>query len=196
MSGASDRYRTTPVIMLESDRDEFDKILAAQLSDDGKVEFGSDDPVDTYQIFRTQERPKSYEDFELYDQVTQDVYEEQILPNSKYYYTFRAIDTHDHVSNPTPVYEVELIDEKGAVKPIIRLIDMEPPTNKTIIKDCQKYIYLKPTLKQLYFSSDPTVDSIFSEPNQKKKYKMRLTSKGSGKKIDINFSFKKKIQTE
>ena len=196
MSGATDRYRATPVIMLESDREEFDQILAAQLSVDGKVEFGSDDPVDTYQIFRTQERPKSYEDFELYDQVTQSVYEEQILPNSKYYYTFRAIDTHNHVSNPTPVYEVELIDEKGAVKPIIRLIDMEPPTNKTIIKDCQKYIYLKPTLKQLYFSSDPTVNSIFSEPNQKKKYKMRLTSKGSGKKIDINFSFKKKIQTE
>jgi len=196
MSGASDRYRAAPVIMLESDRAEFDQILAAQLSADGKVEFGSDDPVDTYQIFRTQERPRSYEDFELYDQVTQGVYEEQILPNSKYYYTFRAIDTHNHVSNPTPVYEVELIDEKGAVKPIIRLIDMEPPTNKTIIKDCQKYIYLKPTLKQLYFSSDPAVDSIFSEPNQKKKYKMRLTSKGSGKKIDINFSFKKKIQTE
>ena len=196
MTGASDRYRAKPVIMLESDEDEFDRIIAAQLSLDGKVEFGSDDPVKTFQIFRVQKKPSTYADFELYDQVTQEVYEEQILPNTKYYYTFRVIDDHGHVSNPTPVYEVELIDEKGAVKPIIRLVDMVPPKNKTNTKDCQKYIYLKPALKQLYFSDDPEVDSIFSESEQKKKYKMRLTSKGSGKKIDINFSFKKKLQPE
>ena len=55
---------------------------------------------------------------------------------------------------------------------------------------------MKPSLKQLHFSSDPEVDGIFSSSNKKKKYKMRITSKGSGKKIDINFSFKKDIQTD
>ena len=44
------------------------------------------------------------------------------------------------------------------------------------------------------------VDSIFSTNNdsntKKKKYKMRLTSKGSGKKIDVNFSFEKKIVSD
>ena len=59
-------------------------------------------------------------------------------------------------------------------------------------KDCRKYIYLKPTEKQLFFSDLPEVDGVFSNNDNKKKYKMRLTSKGSGKKIDINFSFKKK----
>ncbi len=53
-------------------------------------------------------------------------------------------------------------------------------------------MYVKPSLKQLYFSQDPEVDSILSQENKKKKYKMRITSKGSGKKIDINFSFRKK----
>ena len=91
---------------------------------------------------------------------------------------------------------MELIDEKGAVKPIIRLVDMEPQENKINIKDCQKYIYLKPALKQIYFSDSSEVDGIFSSPEKRKKYKMRLTSKGSGKKIDINFSFKKEIQNK
>jgi hypothetical protein len=94
------------------------------------------------------------------------------------------------------VYEVELIDEKGAVKPIIRLVDMEPKKNKNVIKECQKYIYIKPSLRQLYFSDSADVDGIFSTIEKKKKYKMRITSKGSGKKIDFNFSFVKKIDEE
>ena len=73
---------------------------------------------------------------------------------------------------------------------------MDPPKNKTSTKDCQKYIYLKPTPKQLYLSDNPEVDGIFSSAEKLKKYKMRLTSKGSGKKIDINFSFKKELQNE
>ena len=196
LTGASDRYRMEPVMMLESDQEEFAKVATAQLSTDGKIEFGSDDPVTSFQIFRTQKKPITYKDFELYDQTNKQHYEEEILPNTKYYYTFRAIDSHGHVSNPTHVYEVELIDEKGAVKPIIRLFDMTPPSNKTLSKECQKYIYIKPNLQQLYFSDNPNIDSIFSNQNTKKKYKMRITSKGSGKKVDVNFSFKKNLQTD
>ena len=196
LSANVDRYREEPVILLDSDIEEFDKVQAAQLSFDGKVEFGSDDPVNRYQIFRTTERPKSYLNFELYQDINNTVFEESILPNTKYYYTFRAVDSHGHVSNPTPVYEVELIEEKCAVKPLIRTISMEGRKNKSRVKEAQKYIYLKPTLQQLYFSDDPEVDGIFSDTTKKKKYKMRLTSKGSGKKIDINFSFRKKPQNE
>jgi len=189
-----DRYRAEPIILLDEDVSEFEKVQAAQLSYDGKVEFGSDDPVNRFQIFKTTEKPKSYSNFELYKDINNTVFEESILPNTKYYYTFRAVDTHSHVSNPTPVYEVELIDEKGAVKPIIRTISMEGAKNTTHVKDCQKYIYLKPTLQQLYFSDNSEIDGVFSDATKKKKYKMRLTSKGSGKKIDINFSFRKKTQ--
>jgi len=193
ITGAVDRYRDKPTIMLNGDGDEFEKIKKAQLSTDGKVEFGSDDPVRNFQIFRTRTKPETYQDFELYEQISKEHFEEMILPNTKYFYTFRAIDDNGHVSNPTPVYEVELIDEKGAVKPLIRLVDMEPKSDKVNVKDCQKYIYLKPTPNQLYFSEDPEVDGIFSNEQNKKKYKMRLTSKGTGKKIDINFSFEKKF---
>ena len=195
MTGATGKFRMKPVTILESDEAEFDKILRAQMSSDGKVEFASDDAAKSFQIFRMTERPSTFADFELYDQITDGVYEEMIQPNRKYYYTFRVIDTHGHVSNPTAVYEVELIDEQGAVKPIIRTIDMTPARNKKNTKDCQKYIYLKPTLQQLYFSGTPGVDSLFSSQTSKKRYKMRMTSKSSGKKIDIDFSFRKNFIT-
>ena len=64
------------------------------------------------------------------------------------------------------------------------------------MRECQKYIYIKPNLKQLYFSEDEEVDGIFSTQNKKKRYKLRLVSKGTGKKIDINFSYEKKIDED
>ena len=202
LSGMVDSYKQKPVAILDSDKTEFDRIKKSQLVvnkfgeplADGAVEFGSDDFVRRFQIFRTMSAPKQYTDFDLHQTINQEFFDDAILPNTKYYYTFRAIDDHGHISNPTEVYEVELIDEQGAVKPIIRLYDMTPPKNKTITKSCQKYIYVKPTLQQLYFSDNADVNGIFSDESKKKKYKMRLTSKGSGKKIDINFSFIKEFK--
>ena len=202
LNGTTGRAKEKPIIMLESDKEKFDLVARAQLvpqfDDDGEplplqpVEFANDDPVLKFQIFRVKDhKPVLFEDFELYKDAIGSVFEETILPNTKYYYTFRSIDDHDHISNPSPVYEVELIDEKGAVKPMIRLVSMDPVVPKSLTKECQKYIYIKPSIKQLYFSEDEEVDGIFSSPLKKKKYKLRLTSKGSGKKIDINFSFEK-----
>jgi len=115
------------------------------------------------------------------------------MPNKKYYYLFRAIDVRGHVSNPSAIYEIELIDDHGAVKPLIRTIDITAKPPKSVFDECQKYFYLKPSVKQLYFNNDPEIESIFSTTEKKKKYKIRLTSKGTGKKIDINFSFTKKV---
>ena len=194
LSGQVSRYRQKPIVVMDSDIQEFEKVSNAQLSADGKIEFGSDDPVASFQIFRTEEMPKRYTDFIPYQMNVPPIYEEKILPNKKYYYIFRAVDTRGHVSNPSAIYEVELADEKGAVKPFIRTveIDMNPPS--TVFDECQKYFYLKPTVKQVYFHNDSEVDSIFSDAEKKKRYKIRLISKGTGKKIDINFSFTKKVQ--
>ena len=206
LDGVINRFRAKPIVIMDTDIAAFDKIKKAQLVidgsgnplEDGKVQFGSDDPVQGFQIFRTTVRPGRYTDFELHQQIdSQDlgVYEEFILPNKKYYYIFRALDSRGHFSNPTEVYEVELIDEKGAVKPIIRTIEIKPKELKTMTKECQKHIYLKPSLKQLYFSDELEDGGVFSDSSKKKRYKMRITSKGSGKKIDINFSLKKKPTT-
>jgi len=204
-TGTSGRMKEKPILILNSDKEKFDLVKKSQLvfplagtddNLDAPVEFANDDPVTRFQIFRTRNKPSSFQDFELYKDFIPAVFEETILPNTKYYYTFRAIDDHNHISNPSPIYEVELIDEKGAVKPLINLFNFEPSWPKTYMRECQKYIYIKPNLKQLYFSEDEEVDGIFSTQNKKKRYKLRLVSKGTGKKIDINFSYEKKIDED
>jgi len=211
LDGSTDTFRATPVIILDGDQATFNDILNSQFSHlnqggDGKVKFSSDDRVANFQTFRIEEKPTSYsdfvlhpnEDFAIIETGGSAAFDDSIEPNKKYYYTFRTVDNHGHVSNPTPVYEVELIDEKGAVKPLIRTISMEVEENKAHLKEFQKYLLLRPTDRQIYFSEQSDVNSIFStdnEQNNKKKYKMRITSKGTGKKIDINFSFTKKDVT-
>lgn len=196
LDGLVDRFRAEPVIMLDSDQQQFDNAARSQFSYDGKIEFGSDDPISTFQIFRTEKHPETYSDFELYQTVDDKSYEEMLQPNKKYFYTFRAVDPHGHVSNPTAIYEVQLIDEAGAVKPKIRTVSFKTPDLTDDIKDFRKYIMIRPSLKQLYRSQDPQIDSIFSSgfDKKRKKYKLRLTSKMTGKKIDVNLSFEKKIK--
>ena len=72
-------------------------------------------------------------------------------------------------------------------------------------KEIQRYLYIAPSTLQLLFSQNLDVDSIFAEyktaPDlwkdifqdklQKKRFKIRLTSKSSGRKIDFNFAFNK-----
>ena len=136
-----------------------------------------------------------YTDFELKDVVDGSVYEEKLLPNKKYWYVFRSVDIRGHFSNPSTVYEVELIDEQGAVKPIIRTFTIKPPEQKQLTRDFKKYLYIKPSMLQLYRGANDEVDQIFSSDSKKKRYKIRLTSKTSGKKIDLNLVFKRKQET-
>ncbi len=58
--------------------------------------------------------------------------------------------------------------------------------------ELNKYLYISPSTIQLFNSDSSDVDSIFSSKDVKKKYKIRLTSKTSGKKIDVNLAFEKK----
>jgi len=195
LQGSVDRFRDFPIVFSEEEQQDVDLIKKAQLSVDGKIEFGSDDATTSFQIFRSKAEPKSYYDFEPHPEtpvLTTVAFDDKILPNTKYWYTFRAVDAHGHVSNPSEIYQVELIDEKGAVKPNIKLYTIKVVEDKEPAKSAQKYIKIEPSVRQLYFSEDSDTDSIFSTQQKKKRYKMRLTSKASGKKIDINFSFHKK----
>ena len=198
LDGMIDSYRAEPVIMLSTDETEYEFIKKAQISPDEKVLFSSDDPVTQFQIFRTDKKPNSYKDFELYATISETHYDEKVSPNKKYYYTFRAIDAHGHISNPTEIYEVELIDDNGAVKPMIRIFNFEQPKYSDSIKECQKYLMIRPSLEQAYYDGKEELDHIFNGPDdtKKRKLKVRITSKSTGKKFDINLALIKKQVTK
>ena len=138
---------------------------------------------------------------------------DDIMPNKKYYYTFRAVDVHGHVSNPSPVFEVEMIDDNGTVYMIQKIIELQPPNIKDVSKTAKKYIQIKPAFEQSLMSVDAAGDvdasafdygdgtskpinlGVMPEAVWGRKFKIRITSKSSGKQIDLNVTFNKSDHT-
>ena len=125
-----------PIEILPGDKDTFMKAALAQEKIDADdlelpptLDFQSDEPDLKYQVFRIEEHPESWSDFAagLHEPILDDKgnprqlieYEkdfvDSISPNKKYYYTFRTVDSRGFISNPSPIYQVELIDDSGAV---------------------------------------------------------------------------------
>ena len=190
-----------------------------------KITFESDDIPALFQVYRLDSPPNSYSDFagnfradvstlipdpEKVIRATSATYVESLQPNIKYYYTFRTIDFHGNPSNPTVVYEIELVDDGGAVYPLIqtyefpiidthtssiamkKLIEIIPSLNQVTAKNDQNIVdaegvaYESPTdVGDIRLGSEDLVDPIWD-----KTFKIRLTSKKTGKKIDFNVTFK------
>jgi len=136
-------------------------------------------------------------------------YIDDINPNKKYYYMFRSVDVHGNVSNPSPVYEVELVNDAGFVYPLIKIIHMdltesyEAEKIKTPLKSMKKYIEIIPSFAQGSIDVDlsdnqnitmGTEDTSLWEYDGKnnKLFKIRITSRSTGKKIDLNVKFSHK----
>ena len=163
--------------------------------------------VGTFEIFKTEEKPKNYGSFTevpsriIYNQndSTSNIYYDRVLPNKKYYYIFRSVSNYNLVSNPTAIYEVELIkdaDDSRVVVNLIqpeeekreqgsifirRLLSISPATQHTILGDLGSDTY-RGNLDNIEYGV--AADAIWG-----KKFKLRLKSKDSGKKIDFNVLF-------
>lgn len=135
------------------------------------------------------------------------------VTNKKYYYMFRSVDVHGLLSNPSEVYEIELYNDGGAGYPIIRKYDFTPIDPKTSTKSARKLIQIVPRISQAFLNTDASnLDpsnsaagktnialGLEDEPlfaatsgygvKEGKKFKIRLTSRSTGKKVDINVDF-------
>lgn len=222
-------YRLNPINILEGDAEQIMKMRDAQKEYTGPIEYKSDDQARTFQVFRMEMPPSTYQDFSFYKladaetdlssnseplkAATSAAFVDDIQPNKKYYYMFRSVDVHGHVSNPSPVYQVEITDDGGApvlltsVFPIIK--EKEPPQRPA--KPAKKYIYITPNSVHLgvnkeksglmtengkageipgnVLSNGPTLGNA-EETLWGKKFKIRLVSKKTGKKIDFKLEFK------
>ena len=182
----------------------------------GEIHFKSDDPASVFEVFRIKERPKSFADFALSNPIriftkgsnASSFVDKGLKPNQKYYYTFRAIDVHEHISNPTPVYEVELVKSEENIYTLVNTIDMGTEPERQISKCGRKFIQIKPSFLQTALNEN-VLSKIQNKNNIQqdaiknpgetvwnsgadniKKFKVRLSSKKSGKKMDINLRFK------
>jgi hypothetical protein len=179
--------------------------------EEGRVSYEYSKEDGKFEVFRLSERPESYRSFEnakILDvrnkhSSTSVVFKDNVMPNKKYYYMFRAINVIGTPSNPTPVYEVELI--KDASKSKVNFKKIELSTDKVYLdKNFKSLLQIRPAFQQdIFDDQDEFVESLPTF-NKKindislgtatdkvwgKKFKIRVKSKDSGKIIDLNVKF-------
>ena len=219
-----DEVMMKPVSLQSTDAPVFEQLRNSQQQTGVKINFKSDsnEPIKAFEVYRINKKPESYKDFA--GKLTKTVQTEciansaafvdkTIKSNRKYYYTFRTIDIHDHFSNPSPVYEVELINDSGYIYPIIKVIEFEEKVKKQLSKPAKKYLYIKPSIIQTEIDPDQFKDFVKTNKSAKdlksvklgsvsenidqiwdKKFKVRLKSKTTGRIIDLNFTFKHEFE--
>ena len=132
---------------------------------------------------------------------------DNISPNTKYYYTFRSIDVHGNRSNPTDIYVIELVELEGMIffNQSIYEFGSKEYNNVKTEKTFKRYFQINPNLIQSlidYEKTFPDGDTSSAlkatsvsvgrseTPVWDKRFKIRIASKNSGKKFDINFTCK------
>lgn len=205
-----------PVYIEPEDEKAFYYALQKQKSIDGTLKFEGDDNISNFQVFKIDFEPKSYSDFRgnLVNTIINNLssndkartpevcFEDNILPNTKFWYMFRCVDVHQNVSNPSTIFEVELINNSGAIFPVVRSFDFKEEKKPTELA-VQKYIRIRPSTTQVSLNTEQikegesvvdNLDRIELGLEEQRVwgdlYKLRVTSKATGKKIDINFMFK------
>ncbi len=222
ISNGVGEYKLKPVIIEAKDEIIVQQLKEAQKNEEMSfLNYKGDDHVSAFEVFRITEKPTSYQDFTgnrvalikadvsalTLQSATAASFLENILPNKKYYYIFRTIDNHGHISNPTLVYELELIDDNGSVYPSIKIVDFETTKNKSMSKTFKKFIQIVPSFKQRivneeksgFIVNEEKIKSVLDkdkihlglteEQVWGKNFKIKITSLKTGKKIDVNISF-------
>ena len=228
LKGSPGSYVDKPIIIEPRDLDAFRGIILNQSTEldlrseditlsnvrDFDIFFYSDDHIRSFEIYRIDFAPNSYADFArarktILDNTVRDAVVttsnsivDEVIPNKKYWYIFRAVDVHENISNPTDVVQFEIVDTGNSIFPVVEDYVFPKPEIE-YAKPMKKYLMIKPSPIQetMPRQAEQNVDGLVQNPllgaNAKesvwgKKYKLRLTSKLTGKKVDINFCFKQK----
>jgi hypothetical protein len=201
----------TPIVFSEQEQKRIDKLKKSQNREQqGKVWYSHDGINRFYEVYRSTTPPTSPMDFlnEMRIRTPNTSFVDTIEPNTTYYYLFRAIDNHGNVSNPSEVMVVTIVKDKF-IYPIISNYSYETAKKKTreTKKDLKKYMRISPILSNLLVDDNRTdVDAESASKVVKatmgpkgtsvwgKKFKVRVTSKNSGKKMDLNFKFTQEFE--
>ena len=136
---------------------------------------------------------------------TNTFFDEKIRTNQDYYYLFRILNEQRSLAQWSDIYKVNLVDDGGFVYSLFDTFfesDLEENTFVTPSKDIKKLIHLQPSEWHMDLNTE---EADFNETAQSqlrrvfagsaddliwgKTFKVRLTSKKTGKKIDLNITY-------
>lgn len=206
-------YMLKPISFSDQEAYQLDLVRESQqLGIDEKIKFGGDDKIERYIIYRIESHPYGYEDFynsthqivETLCNCTTAEFKDKLEPNKEYFYIFRSVDVHDYTSNPSDVWKVQLISEKGLTflkKEVVNFVKKDFKKNH---KNMRRFLHIKPNSLQSILNTSELGDNLLEEDirasllgNKEKisksvwgkTFKLRLKSKQTNKYIDIKFSF-------
>ena len=124
-------------------------------------------------------------------------YSDNIVPNKKYYYVFRTLSYHGTPSVLSDVFEIELQKDSDEYKILVNPYHYPRIEDFTYKKSAKRILQITPNIERLLFSKEISgnnfeIDdaSLVSSAGSGKSFKIRVTSKHTGKKFDINLRFK------
>ena len=126
-----------------------------------------------------------------------------IEPNQYYYYTCIVEDVHGNPSNPSPIYRVRLVYEKGLYIPEIEVYNHIPLSNKIPTRKFARFMQIQASDIQTFPFVD--IDENGAAVGTKnlaertgdglagQEFIVRLTSRDTGRKFDVKVSFDEKL---
>lgn len=171
------------------------------------------------QAYRVDEIPTSFEDFDgslistidlkLKDSIytlSNSIFYDMIKTNHKYYYVFRVLNENLMPGWLSEIYEAELINDGGYTYPNFEVLfeeDLQEETFTNPSISFKKLIQLQPNMSQVALN-DELIDYNLLASEQignmslgdadeliwGKTFKIRLTSKKTGRKMDLNVTYK------
>lgn len=208
-------YDLLPIFFNDQERQDYVGISRSQQVDLGeRIRFGGEDRAKEFLIYRIEKYPTSIDDFQnsLYEIVDTNCtsaagFRDILEPNKKYYYIFRALDVHNHLSNPTEVHEVELVAENGMSFLRTNIVNFKRKEFKKQTKGLKRFLHIRPAVQQALLDDNELIAERLNSTAREiiergelmglapqsvwgKKFKLRIKSNNTKKFIDIYFTFK------
>ena len=219
--GNSTTQEETYTVLNDSDREYRERLKLSGLVDSSnKAYFSYRTRTGTYRVYKLETKPKEYEDFSNaflgvignttnLDGIPSAIFTDHIRYEQKYYYLFVAISRQGQGGNPSYVQEVQLL--KDADENILRYnaYELEEPKEQYSNESTfRRFIQIVPNYNQTIPKQDFDIGEVKQREEDPKllgpdednlwdlkgnKYiKLRVESKSTGKKFDLNLRFKLK----
>jgi hypothetical protein len=193
-------------------------LLSNGLPTNAEIKYDSVSAIIGLEVYRTERVPQLWSDFdgEMHNFIrtrpgtSNHVFIEKIKTNTKYYYMFRSVDSHNTPGQCSEIYEVELLKKGEITYPVVKVHEI--PTRDELSKRMQqlsksirRLVRISPSVTQRVLNNDKLskyetgYEAMrhvrMGEENKytiwdQQKFKIRLTSKKTGRKIDLNVKFK------
>tara|TARA_B100000131_G_scaffold52353_1_gene47060 strand:+ start:14627 stop:17398 length:2772 start_codon:yes stop_codon:yes gene_type:complete len=216
---ATDNKQFPPAISEADDNYRKDYMFSNNLLPKTPIDKGSISYPRFLQVYRTDKPPQKFSDFDgkliktvdLKIENSQHTLKEYICydkieTNKDYYYVFRFVNEHGNPGRPSVIHKATLVDDGGYNYPIFDIYNFATAAEKrksAKTRDSfKKILDIRPSYQHLVIdeSSYKTSDSsskvlnklkigLADSPIWNKKFKLRLTSKKTGKKLDVNITY-------